>query len=172
MNQWSPPGHPEPANTPPDVHTACQLWWAVIGLGVVRLIAGAVDRFLNRRQLAKDLFDQVRAQQPEASLAQVELVVSVMQVLMVVFGLALAVGALAVVHQLRRGRLWARTLLDVAAAVLVFGAIGTMIGLGGIQGVVAMVTGAVAILQAVLAGGALFLCRRSESDTFFRTNAR
>ncbi|MBB5914408.1 hypothetical protein BJY24_003275 [Nocardia transvalensis] len=172
MNQWSPPGRPEPVPVPTDVRTAGQLWWGVVALGVLRLITGAVDRFAGRRDLAKELYDQVRAQQPEATLAQVDLIVSVMQVLIVVFGLALAVGALAVVHQLRRGRLWARTLLDVAAAVLVFGAIGTMIELGGRGGVVPLVTGAAAILQAVMAGGALFLCRRSESDAFFRLNGR
>ncbi|MBF6172875.1 hypothetical protein [Nocardia blacklockiae] len=170
MNQWSPPGRPGPA--PTDVRTACQLWWGVVALGVLRLIASALHRFTGRRDLAEDLFDEVRAQQPQATFAQVELIVSVMQVLIVIFGLALAVGALAVVHQLRAGKLWARTLLDIAAAVLVFGAIGTMIGLGAVSGVGPLVAGAAAILQAVLAGGALVLCRRSESEAFFRLNGR
>ncbi|WP_068027800.1 hypothetical protein [Nocardia mexicana] len=172
MNQWSPPGRPGLVAVPDDVRTAGQLWWGVVGFGVVRLVAGAIDRFTGRRKLAEDLYDQVHAQQPQASLAQVELIVSVMQVLIVVFGLALAVGVLAVVHQLRRGKLWARTLLDIAAAVLVFGAIGTMVGLGTMNGIAPLLAGAAAILQAVLAGGALFLCRRKESEAYFRLNGR
>ncbi|WP_280274334.1 hypothetical protein [Nocardia wallacei] len=172
MNQWSPPGRPGPVPAPTDVRTACQLWWAVVALGIVRLIASALDRFTGREELARELFDQVREQQPQATFAQVELIVSVMQVLIVVFGLAFAIGALAIVHQLGRGKLWARTLLDIAAVVLVFGAVGAMIGLGAVGGVGPLLTGAAAILQAVLAGGALFLCRRTESDAFFRLGGR
>ncbi|QIS23051.1 hypothetical protein [Nocardia terpenica] len=173
MNPWNQPGQPGAgATVPTDVRTACQLWWAAIGFGVIRLLAGAAGRYADRHTLAQQLYDQVRTQQPQATLAEVELMVSVLEVLIVVFGLGLAAGALAVAHQLRRGKLWARTLFDVAAVVLVLGAVGSMIGLGTVSGTAQMLSGAAAILQAVIAGGAVFLCHRTESEEYFRMNGR
>lgn len=148
-----------------------QLWWGVAAFGVLRLIADAVDRFTHRHDLARQMYDQMREQQPQTSLAQVELVVTLLEVVIVVFGLGLAVGVVAIAYQLRRGRLWARTLLEAAAAVLVLGAVGTLFGLSS-EGVAALLAGAAAILQAVLAAGAVFLCRRGESDAFFRALGR
>ncbi|WP_052173032.1 hypothetical protein [Nocardia sp. BMG111209] len=156
---------------PADVRTAVQLWWGVAVFGVLRLIADAVDRFTHRHDLARQMYDQMREQQPQTSLAQVELVVTLLEVVIVVFGLGLAVGVVAIAYQLRRGRLWARTLLEAAAAVLVLGAVGTLFGLST-EGVAALIAGAATILQAVLAAGAVFLCRRGESDTFFRAFGR
>ncbi|MBF6333753.1 hypothetical protein [Nocardia transvalensis] len=168
----SAPGQPGPVAPPTDVRTACQLWWGIVGLGMVRLIVGEIGRFADRHTLARELYDQVRAQQPQVTLAEVEMMVSVLVVVIVVFGVGLAAGVLAVVHQLGRGRFWARVVLDVAAVVLVLGGLGAMFGLGSVSGVVPLITGAAAILQAVLAGGAVFLCHRSESETYFRANNR
>ncbi|MEV5651836.1 hypothetical protein AB0L57_26625 [Nocardia sp. NPDC052254] len=155
---------------PEDVRTACQLWWAVIGLAIVRLALGAVDGFGNRHDTAKNFYDQLKTEQGEFSLSQMEFAVSIIEVLVVTYGLAVATGAVAVVHQLGLGRLWARAIAEVGAVVLVLGAIGSLFGLGTATGAPAMLVGAAVILQAVLACGAVFLCRRSESAAYFRSN--
>jgi hypothetical protein len=136
------------------------------------LIAGTAGRFADRHAIAQNMYDQMHAQQPQATLSQVELVVLLLLVMLVVFGLGLAVGAVAIVHQLRRGRLWARTLLDLVAVILVIGAVGAMVGLASVSGIARLIAGAAAILQAVLAGGAVFLCHRREADVYFRSNGR
>ncbi|MCX4098775.1 hypothetical protein [Nocardia sp. alder85J] len=164
------PGGAKPG-APDDVRTAWQLWWGVAAFGVLRLAADAVDRFTHRHDLARQMYDQMRAQQPQTSLASVELVVLLLEVVIVVFGLGLAVGVVAIAYQLRRGRLWARTLLEAAAAVLILGAVGTLFGLST-DGLAALLAGAATILQAVLAAGAVFLCRRGESEAFFRALGR
>ncbi|MFI5780356.1 hypothetical protein [Nocardia sp. NPDC051570] len=172
MNPLPPPGPTGPITMPTDVRTASQLWWGVVGFGVLRLILGAIERFAGRHDLARQLYDQVHAQEPQAGLAEVEMMVALLEVVIVVFGLGLAAGAVAVVFQARHGKLWARTVLDVAAAVLVLGAFGALFGLGSVTGTMQMLTGAAAILQAVLAGGAVFLCHRMESEAYFRMNIR
>lgn len=155
---------------PDDVRTASQLWWGAVFLGLVRLISGMVTRFAHRHTIARNIYDQMHPQQPGTPLATYDLMVTVMIVLGVVFGLALAAAGLAVVHQLRRGKPWARTLFDVAAIVLVIGGVNSMFGLGSVSGTGEMIAGAAAILQAVLVAGAVFLCHRSESNGYFRVN--
>jgi len=175
VNQWTPPeqgqGQPGPDDaTPVDVRTAYQLWWGVVGLGVLRLIAGSVSRFGHRHTIARNVYDQIHNQQPQTALATYDLMVSVLVVLSVVFGLGVAAAAVAVAHQLRRGKPWARMLFDVATMVLAVGGVNAMVGLGSVAGPVDMLAGAAAILQAVLAVGAVFLCHRSDSTAFFRLN--
>ncbi|MBO0854921.1 MAG: hypothetical protein J2P18_14300 [Nocardia sp.] len=157
---------------PEDVRTACQLWWAVIGLEIVRLVLGAVDRYARRGAIADQFYRQVRNSQSQVSMAQMELAVSVLDVLALTYGLAIATAAVAGVRQLGKGWLWARSIGDVAAVVLVLGAVGSMFGLGSISGIAAVVMGAGAILQAVLACGAVFLCHRKESEAYFRIRGR
>ena len=169
MNPTILPAEPGSRTRPEDVRTACQLWWAVIGLAIVRLVLGAVDGLGNRHETAENFYDQIRTEQGEFSLSQMEFAVTIIEVLVVTYGLAVAIGAVAVVHQLGLGRLWARAVAEVATVVLVLGAIGSLFGLGTATGAPAMIVGAVVILQAVLACGAVFLCRRKESDTYFRT---
>ncbi|MEU6564206.1 hypothetical protein [Nocardia nova] len=172
MNPATLPAEPGIRTRPEDVRTACQLWWAVIALGIVRLALGAVDGFGKRHETAKNFYDQLRPEQGEFSLSQMEFAVSIIEVLIVTYGLAVAVGAVAVVHQLGLGRLWARAIAEVATVVLVLGAIGSLFGLGSATGVTAMLVGAAVILQAVMACGAVFLCRRSESNAYFRAAGR
>ncbi len=174
MNQWPVPAQqPAPAEaTPVDVRTACQLWWGAVALGVVRLVAGSVTRYGHRHTIARNIYDQLKTQQPQTTLATYDLMVLVLIVLSVVFGLGLAAAALGVVHQLRLGRLWARAIFDVATVVLVLGAVNVMFGLGAVSGLGEMLTGVAAILQAVLAGGAVYLCHRTDSAIFFRANGR
>lgn len=171
MNPLTPPVPPAPQQPmPDDVRTASQLWWGAVVLGVVRLLAGMWTRFEHRHTIARNIYDQLRAQEPQTPLATYDLMVTLLIVLGVVFGLALAAAALAVVHQLRRGKLWARTLLNVAAVVLVIGGVNSMFGLGAISGTGEMLAGAAAILQAVVAAGAVFLCHRTESNNYFKVN--
>lgn len=172
MNPAPLPAESGTPSRPEDVRTACQLWWGVVALGILRLIVGAVDGLGNRHEMARSFQDQLRDEQSEFSLPQLELAVTILEVLILVFGLGIAVGAVAVVHQLGLGRLWARTITDMATVVLVFGAIGSLFGLGSVSGGATMLTGAVAILQAVLAGGAVFLCRRKDSAAYFLANGR
>lgn len=153
---------------PEDVRTAFHLWWAVVALGVLRLILGAADNLLNRHRIAQDFHDQLQDQQGQFGLTQMELAVTILEILILAYGLGVAVGAAAVVRHIDLGRLWARTVGDIAAVVLVFGAIGSLLGLGTVSGGMTVLIGAVSILQAVLACGAVFLCRRSESAKYFR----
>ncbi len=171
MNQWTPPGQPLPDEaTPVDVRTAWQLWWGVVVLGVLRLIAGSVGRYGHRHTIARNVYNQLHTQQPQTPLSTFELMVTLLIVLSVVFGLGIAAAVVAVAYQLRRGKLWARTLFDVATVVLVLGGVNAMFGLGSVAGAGDMLAGAAAILQAVLACFAVFLCHRTESAAYFRMN--
>ncbi|MFI6868035.1 hypothetical protein [Nocardia sp. NPDC050406] len=170
MNQPVSPTGPRPV--PEDVRTACQLWWAALAVGVVQVVATIFAQFGDRKQLAADFYDQVKADQPTATMAQVELAVGLMLVVMAVLWLLLLGGAAAVVYQLGRGKSWARMLLTVLAAFLIVGAVGALFRPGSMSGPVALVAGGASIVQAVLVGGAVFLCYRKESDAHFRPGPR
>ncbi|WP_442790098.1 hypothetical protein [Nocardia sp. CDC160] len=166
MNPMLPPGVSRP--TPEDVRTAGQLWYAALGVGVVQLIASLIAQFGQRHELAQQMFDQVKDQQPGVTLAQVQVWTVIVFVLVAVFWLVLTGAAVAVVYQLGRGKNWARAVLTGFGLFLVLGAAGTLFGFGGKDGIAALVAGGAGIVQAVLAGGAVFLCYRSESEAFFR----
>ncbi|MGW4351274.1 hypothetical protein ACWELJ_04210 [Nocardia sp. NPDC004582] len=158
---------------PEDVGTACQLWYAALGVGLVQLIASLIAQFGQRNELARQMFDQVKEQQPAVTLAQVEVWAAVVFVLVAVFWLVLSGAGVAVVWQLGRGKNWARAVLTGFGIFLVLGAAGTLFGLGAKEGgVAALVAGGAGIVQAVLAGGAVFLCYRSESEAYFRPGPR
>ncbi|MFE5283468.1 hypothetical protein ACFRAQ_00665 [Nocardia sp. NPDC056611] len=167
-----PPNDPaRPA--PEDVGTACQLWYAALGVGLVQLIASLIAQFGQRNELAQQMFDQVKEQQPAVTLAQVEVWAAVVFVLVAVFWLVLSGAGVAVVWQLGRGKNWARAVLTGFGIFLVLGAAGTLFGVGAKEsGVAALIAGGAGIVQAVLAGGAVFLCYRSESDAYFRPGPR
>ncbi|WP_067528291.1 hypothetical protein [Nocardia uniformis] len=167
MNPIVPAAGPRPV--PEDVRTAAQLWWAALTVGVVQVIATIFTQFGNRKDLAEEFFDQVKADQPSATMPQVELAVVVMLIGMAVLWLLLLLGAAAgMAYLLFRGKAWARTLLTVFAAFLIVGAIGSLFGPGDLDGPAALIGGGASIVQAVLAGGAVFLCYRKESDAHFR----
>ena len=159
---------------PEDVRTACYLWWVALGLGVVRLIASLVTAYSGRHMLARDLYERVRAQDPQFTLAQAELTAIVMFVVAAMFWFVAAALAVLVVFQLGRGKAWARMLLTVGAAVLVVGALGALFGQGsGGHGAAAvLVADGATIVQAVLVGGAVFLVHRPEADAYFRRRYR
>ncbi|WP_369638672.1 hypothetical protein [Nocardia sp. JMUB6875] len=154
--------------SPEDVRTACQLWYAALGVGLVQLIASLIAQFGQRHELAQEMFDQVKDKQAGVTLAQVQGWMLIVFVLVALFWLVLTGAAVAVVYQLGRGKNWARALLTGFGVFLVLGAAGTLFGFGAKEGAAALVAGGAGIVQAVLAGGAVFLCYRSESEAFFR----
>ncbi|MTE16540.1 hypothetical protein [Nocardia aurantiaca] len=170
MNPMVPPGISRPV--PEDVRTACQLWYVALGVGLVQLIASLVAQFGQRQDLAQRMFDQVEQQRPAVTLTQVQAWMAIVFVLVGVFWLMLTGAGVAVVYQLGRGKAWARALLTGFGVFLVLGAAGTLFGIGVEEGAAALVAGGAGIVQAVLAGGAVFLCYRSESEAFFRPGPR
>jgi len=159
------PAKPEPASPAPEsVRIAAQLWWAVIALGVVRVIASAIDTLSNREEFERQLTEAGQQPLPEAS---AQLFVSMYAVFVVMGGLVLAAAAAGAVHLFVKGRPWTRTLLTVGGIWLVFGALLALFALGGTGGSAAFVAGAVTVLQGVLAGGALYGSYRPESNGYF-----
>lgn len=156
------PAKPEPA--PESVRVAAQLWWAVIALGVVRVIVSAIDILNNREEFERSLVEAGQQPLPEAG---TQLYVSVFAVLLVMVGLVLAAAAAGVVHLFTKGRVWTRTLLTIGGIWLVLGALLALFALGGTGGAMAFVAGAVSVLQGVLAGGALYGSYRPESNGYF-----
>ncbi|WP_083898222.1 hypothetical protein [Nocardia vinacea] len=160
---------PEP---PEDIRTARQLWWGVIGFGILQMIGSVVAAFQQRKDFAQKMFDQVHVGDPNFTMADAELMVSLAFVVAVVIGLALAAFALLFVHQLVRGKLWARTLLTAVGVWLVLVAVGTLFALEAVTGAASLVAGAAAIVQGVLAAGAVYLSHRPDSTAYFQMNRR
>ncbi len=160
-----PPGayraDPEPA--PESVRTAAQLWWVIVALGVVRVIASAIDALTHRDEVERVLIEAGQ-QIPEAG---AHLYVSMYVVFLVMGGLVLAAAAAGVTHLFAKGRAWARTVLTVGAIWLVIGALTALFALGGTGGAAAFAAGAVAVVQGVLAGGALYAGYRPEANGYF-----
>ncbi|WP_067543503.1 hypothetical protein [Nocardia crassostreae] len=157
---------------PQDVRTAAQLWYAALAVGVVQVISALLAQLGQRKELAQRQFEDLHAKQPEITLEQMQLWVMVVFGLVALFWLVLAGAGVAIVYQLGRGKQWARTLLTGLAIFLGLGAIGALFGSGGSAGPAALVAGGAGIVQAVLAGGAVFLCYRKESESFFRPGAQ
>ncbi|WP_227997237.1 hypothetical protein [Nocardia australiensis] len=162
---------PKPA-LPEDVRTARQLWWGVVGFGVLQLGGSMLAAVGQRHDFAKQMFDQVKAEDPGFTMATADLMVQLAFVVAILLGLVVAALGLVIAHQLVRGKLWARTLLTVVAVWLVLIAIGTMFTLGSISGAGSLVAGAAAIVQGVLAAGATYLSHRPDSTAYFQMNRR
>ncbi|WP_433198650.1 hypothetical protein ACQP1G_04520 [Nocardia sp. CA-107356] len=160
---------PEP---PEDIRTARQLWWGVIGFGVVQLGGSIAAAVRQRGEFAQKMYDQVHASDPNFTMASAELMVSLAFVVGVVIGLALAALVLLFVHQMVRGKLWARTLLTAIGVWLVLVAIGTLFALESVTGAASLVAGGAAIVQGVLAAGAVYLGHRPDSTAYFLMNRR
>uniref|UniRef100_UPI002480557F hypothetical protein n=1 Tax=Nocardia pseudovaccinii TaxID=189540 RepID=UPI002480557F len=166
-------GPPQPRPEPPeDIRTARQLWWGVIGFGILQMLGSVVAAFQQRKDFAQKMFDQVHVGDPNFTMANAELMVSLAFVVAVVIGLALAAFALLFVHQFVRGKLWARTLLTAVGVWLVLVAIGTLFALEAVTGAASLVAGAAAIVQGVLAAGAVYLSHRPDSTVYFQMNRR
>lgn len=154
-------------NPPADIITARQLWWGVIGLGVGRLFVSLADTLANRERFTAEFRERMQAADPQITPATVDLLVTTGAVLGAVFGLAIAALGVLVVHQLAKGKVWARTLLTFAGVWLVITGVTALFSIGVVEGIAPVATGAVSIVQAVLAGGAIYLCQRPESAKWF-----
>ncbi|MBF6298017.1 hypothetical protein IU459_10710 [Nocardia amamiensis] len=153
---------------PEDVGTARQLWWGVIGFGVVQLITSVIAALERRRGFAEEVFEQARAKDPQVTLASAELMVSLVYVFVVLFGLGVAALALVIVHQFGRGKLWARTMLTVLGVWVVVIGVGALLAIDAVTGTASLVAGGASIVQAVLAAGAIYLSHRPESTAYFQ----
>ncbi|MGQ4596923.1 hypothetical protein [Nocardia sp. R6R-6] len=153
---------------PEDVGTARQLWWGAVGLGIVQLVASVIAALERRRAFAEEVYQQASAQDPQVTMAGVELMVSLVYVLVVLIGLGAAALTLVVVHQFGRGKLWARTVLTVLGAWVVLLGVGVLLAIDAVTGTASLVAGAAAIVQAVLAIGAIYLSHRPESNAYFQ----
>ncbi|MEU2035995.1 hypothetical protein [Nocardia amamiensis] len=157
---------------PEDVGTARQLWWGVLGFGVVQLIASVIAALERRRAFAAEVFEQARAKDPQVTLASAELMVSLVYVFVVLFGLGVAALALVIVHQFGRGKLWARTMLTVLGVWVVVIGVGALLAIDAVTGTASLVAGGASIVQAVLAAGAIYLSHRPESTAYFQLGRR
>jgi hypothetical protein len=162
---------PKPT-APEDLRTTRQLWWGVVGFGVVQLAASIITAVQQRHDFAEQMYDQVKADDPNFTMATAELMVQFAFAFAVMLGLAIAAVALLIAHQLVRGKLWARTLLTIVGIWLVLIAIGTMFALGSVTGAASLVAGGAAIVQGVLAAGATYLSHRPDSTAYFQMNRR
>ncbi|WP_454198596.1 hypothetical protein [Nocardia sp. Marseille-Q1738] len=157
---------------PEDVGTARQLWWGVLGFGVVQLIASVIAALERRRAFAEEVFQQASAKDPQVTMASVELMVLLVYVVVVLIGLGVAALALVIVHQFGRGKLWARTLLTVLGVWVVVIGVGSLLAIDAVTGTASLVAGGASIVQAVLAAGAIYLSHRPESTAYFQLGGR
>jgi hypothetical protein len=157
---------------PEDVGTARQLWWGVIGFGVVQLIASIIAALDQRRTFAEEVFEQARVQDPQVTMASAELMVSLVYVVVVLIGLGVAALASVIVHQFGRGKPWARTVLTVLGAWVVVIGVGALLAIEAVPGTASLVAGGASIVQAVLAVGAIYLSHRPDSTAYFQPGGR
>ncbi|GAA5065763.1 hypothetical protein [Nocardia callitridis] len=157
---------------PVDVGTARQVWWGAIAFGVVQLVASVLGALGQRRSFAEEVFDQAAERDPQITMASVELLVSLVYVFLVLLGLVAAVLGAVIVHQFARGKLWARTVLTVLGVWFVFSGVGALLAINSVSGAAALVAGGAAIVQAVLACGAMYLSHRPESTAYFTPGPR
>ncbi|WP_051133533.1 hypothetical protein [Nocardia paucivorans] len=155
---------------PADVAIARQLWWGVIGLGVVRLFVSLVDMLGRREEFVAEMTEQLRTTEAQLTPAGIDLLVTTAIILSGIFGLGFAAIGLLIVHQLGKGRLWARTVLTFVGVWLVFTGLGTLFAIEAIDGIAPLVAGAAALVQAVLAGGAIYLCHREDAAKWFQVH--
>ncbi|MEV6428570.1 hypothetical protein [Nocardia sp. NPDC051463] len=164
---------PQPSPPPEDIRTARQLWWGVVGFGIVQLAGSMLAAMRNRHEFAKQMFDQMQESDPKFAMATADLMVSLAYVVAVLLGLTIAAVALVLAHQLFLGKLWARTLLTFVGVWLALTAVGTIFALGsGSAGVASLVAGGAGIVQGVLAAGAIYLSHRPDSTAYFQLNRR
>lgn len=154
-------------NPPADIVTARQLWWGVIGLGLVQLFVSLADTLLNRERFTAEFQERMEAADQQFAPATIDLFVTMGAVLGVVFGALIAALGVVVVHQLGKGKMWARTLLTFVGIWLVIMGVAALFSIGVVESAGQVLSGAVSILQAVLAGGAIYLCQRPESVKWF-----
>ena len=66
---------PQPPAPPEDIRTARQLWWGVVGFGIVQLVGSMLAAMQNRHEFAKQMFDQMQESDPKFTMATADLMV-------------------------------------------------------------------------------------------------
>ncbi|MEV6277603.1 hypothetical protein [Nocardia sp. NPDC051832] len=170
---------PQPApSMPEDIGTARQLWWGVTGVGVVQLIASFLAISGQRNEITKQYFDQMHEADPTFTMAQAEqMTLAIMIFGGVVAGLVLVGLTLLFAHLMARGKFWARAVLTMMGIWLVLIALlnvfAHLFGAGSVDtGGAMLVAGGAAIVQGVLAGGAVYLMHRKDSTAYFLAHRR
>ncbi|MFC8179846.1 MULTISPECIES: hypothetical protein [Nocardiaceae] len=169
----TPPQQPErPAarsSAPLDIETSRHLWWGVTALGLISLILTLMMVNSDRTPFAQQLVDDVARQDPSLplTLESAESYLTGALVLMAVIGIAFAGLFLYWVNKMRLGRLWARTVLTVIGTVTVVLAVPQLFAFGVDGGAMQILMSVAGILQGVLAGGAVYLMHRKDSQAYF-----
>lgn len=163
-------GGPEsqPPPIPVDLDTARTLWRCVVGLNVVSVGFAVADGVGQRHELAQQMLKQLQqSKQPGLTFtqSQVEVYVWIGLVLAAVFGVAVSVLIFFTANWMRQGKHWARVLLTVLGSFQVVSALAAFGGAHG-SGLTVVMDG-LGLLQAVLAGGAMFLMYRPDSMKYF-----
>ncbi|NLU84124.1 hypothetical protein [Rhodococcus sp. HNM0569] len=171
------PSGAQPALPPVDVGTARHLWWVVAVLGAIQGFAAIAVLWGDRDSFVDQLMDDPALREAGADVgrSEVETLFAVGMGLTAVIILAVTAVFVLFVRFMYRGKLWARTLLTVLGVVMVVWTVPVLFGVGtdgfggdtgGTGTVVAL--GAVQILQAVAAVGAIVVMHRREADEYFR----
>lgn len=168
------PPVPPPPPVPEDLNTARVLWRCEVILGLIGFGLTLAIVASNRKTYARQMLADLQRSAPEAklTLSQVEIYVWVALGLAVVIGLVFSAAVLLVVHLLRRGRMWARVVLTAVGAFLIMSAIVTLFSAGVARGALGMAMDGVSIVQAVVAGGAIYLMHRPEVNVYLQQRRR
>ncbi len=154
---------------PVDVETARHLWWGVASLGLLGLLLMLFLVNGQKSTFAQQLIDDVRVQDPSLPLTldTAESYLTGALVVMGMLGVGFAALFLYWVEKMRHGRLWARMVLTMIGTITVVLALPQLFALGIDGGALSIVSGVAAILQGVLAAGAIYLMHRKESNEYF-----
>ena len=178
---WRPPAPPVPVEPgdapderpgppPEEIHTAWILWLAASAFGLIgMLINSATASFGDLPPATRDAFRDAVASAASADIT-VESVFSIALAVGAVLALIAAAVAVWLAFQLRAGKGWARTMLDIVAIFLIVDAVSVIIGVfGGVATagergeVVSFVVIAFQILAGLCAATAVWRQHRAEA---------
>jgi hypothetical protein len=166
-----PPAAPPKQPVPADLDTVRTLWVCSAVLGVLSVVCAVCG--MDRHALAQQLYEQFNRSYPSAAkltLSQAQTYVWVELALVGVLEVGFWLVALLVVRRMRAGRLWARTLLTAVGVFQVVKGVYSLVDVGGLRSRLELASGAMGIIQAVLAVGAIYLMYRSEANDYFQRN--
>jgi hypothetical protein len=151
-----------------DLDTARTLWRCVVVLNVIAVGFAVADGIGKRHDFAEQMLNQLQqSKQPGVvfTQSQVEIYVWIGLVLAAVFGVVLSVLLFFAANWIRQGKHWARVLLTAVGA---FQVVSAFAAFGGSRaGPLTVAMDGLGLLQAVLAGGAVFLMYRPDSTKYF-----
>jgi hypothetical protein len=164
-----PPAAPPEPPVPADLDIVRSLWVCSAVLGALSMVCAVWG--IDRHALARQLSEMVNRDYPSAAkltLSQAQTYVWVELALVVMLDVGFWVVALLVVRRMRAGRPWARTLLTALAVFEVVKGIDSLVGVGGLHSTLELAGGAMSIIQAVLAVGAVYPMYRSDTNGYFQ----